>query len=219
MNKTTFQNLYNDLKNHYEVYAIDLPGFGDEPIDKPLVLDDYVEFVRNFILSKKIDEPILIGHSFGGRVTIKYACKYEVNKIALVSTPGIKRRKLKVILKVATYKIFKGMSKVIKSPHLQSYLNNFGSDDYKNASPLLKETLVNIVGEDLKPYLKNIKASTLLIYGDKDDVTPYSIAKRMRRKIPDSGIVLIKNTGHFPYLDNPNYFNTVIKCFVGGKDE
>ena len=84
-----FDSITNMLKTKYTVYAIDLPGFckSEEP-DIPYNLDDYVELLYQFIVDLDIYNPILLGHSFGGRIAIKFASSYKVNKLILVDSAG-----------------------------------------------------------------------------------------------------------------------------------
>src|SRR3989338_11260331 len=84
---SVYRKLIELLKQKgHKVFAPDLPGFGHEPLlNNSMKLDDYILFVKNFIAEKKIKKPIIIGHSFGGRVTVKYAFLYpdEIDKLIL----------------------------------------------------------------------------------------------------------------------------------------
>ena len=99
---------------------------------------------------------------------------------------------------------------------IDKYKNKFGSEDYRNADDTMKEVFKNVVNEDLKEYLPNIKVSTLLIWGDRDLETPIEDAKLMEKLIPDSGLVIIQGAGHFSYLENTRFFITVVNKFLEG---
>ena len=87
-----FESLVELLrKKGFRVLAPDFPGFGDEPA--PLNawhIWDYAEFLNGYITSHKLQSPLLIGHSFGGRVALAYAAKYPKNCKGLILTgaPG-----------------------------------------------------------------------------------------------------------------------------------
>ena len=87
----TFDNLSVLLNEDYKVYQIDLPGFGESEIKESLTVENYAYIINKFCLSLAINSPIIIGHSFGGRVAIMYASKYEVDKLVLIASPGIKQ--------------------------------------------------------------------------------------------------------------------------------
>ena len=80
----------------------------------------------------------------------------------------------------------------------------------------MKKTFIKVVNEDLTPYLKNIKSSVLLIWGDKDTDTPMYMAKTMEREIKDSGLVVFEGSGHFSYLDDIPRYVKIIRVFFGG---
>ena len=71
----------------------------------------------------------------------------------------------------------------------------------------MKESFIKIVNEDLKEYYAAIKIPALLIFGDKDKETPLYMARRMNRLIKNSKLIVIKNAGHFCFVDNPYLFN------------
>lgn len=207
MDLHTFDNLVRELNEDFTVYQIDLPGFGGSELPYPFKLDDYVEVINEFCSSLKISDPIILGHSFGGRIGLKYASLYKVNKLIIVASPGIKERfNLIKFIKIRTYKILKKLKINI----------NMGSVDYKKASPKLRETLVMVVNEDLSIYLPSIKTPTLLIYGEKDRVVPLYIGEKINKKIKSSGLVIIPNANHFPYIGKFRYFLIVVKNFLLG---
>ncbi len=216
--KRTFYHLVEEIKNKYEVHTIDLIGFGqsEEPY-KPLTLNDYVFFLNDYIIRNNINNPILLGHSFGGRIIIKYASIFNnIDKIILVDSAGIKKKiNIKTKYKICKYKFLKRWYKLTNNKvKYQKLIRNSGSSDYKNASVIMKKTLSLVINEDLKKYIKKIKQETLIIWGKDDKVTPYKDALYMNKHIKNSGLVTIENTGHFPYLENKNYFHLIIRNYL-----
>ena len=88
-----------------------------------------------------------------------------------------------------------------------------GSKDYKSAPPLLRETLVKVINEDLSLLLPNITAKTLLIYGKKDKEVPLYIGKKINNLIKNSGFVVVPRGNHFLYIYKFRYFIIVLKHF------
>ncbi|MCR5637076.1 MAG: alpha/beta hydrolase [Clostridiales bacterium] len=220
-----FERLINLLSKKYCVYALDMPGFGetDEPKNTWCV-DDYVDFVLKFAEKMNITSANLLGHSFGGRVIIKMVTRestgLEPLKITLIDSAGIKPKKsLKQKLSLRAYKISRA---VMQTPPLKKMFPDAvenmrkkrGSADYNSASPVMRSTLVKVVNEDLTPLLKNIKQSTLLIWGDKDTATPIDDARLMEKLIPDSGLVVVKGSGHYSFLEQPVFVEKVIASFM-----
>jgi pimeloyl-ACP methyl ester carboxylesterase len=101
-----FDNLHNLLEQHFTVYSVDLPGFGktDQP-QTAWTIEDYSGFVGKFIELNDIDSPILLGHSFGGRISIILGARIQLNKIVLIGSAGVKpTRGIDYYLKVYTFK-------------------------------------------------------------------------------------------------------------------
>ncbi len=220
-----FRAAFDSLSESHEVMALDLPGFGgsDSP-HTPWSVDDYTNLVIEFIKVMGVSRLSCIGHSFGGRVIIKLANRRDVdftlNKLVLVDSAGIKPAKtLRTRIRQRTYKLLRGFLSL--KPMVRLFPNaldklrgHFGSSDYKNASPILRQTLVNVVNEDLTGLLPTIDRPTLLVWGDADTATPISDAHLMEKLIPDAGLVTIKGAGHFSFIEQPYLFDKVLHSFL-----
>jgi len=221
---TSFNVLADALKKRYDVIALDFPGFGksDEP-KTPWNLDDYTAFTESFTKDLGIINPVLLGHSFGGRVSIKLASKVNPPKIVLMNSAGIKpKRSTSYYFRVYGYKFFRTVAalpllKWILSEPLEAYRAIYSSSDYKQASPIMKQVLSKVVNEDLRHHLKAINVPVLLIWGDQDQSTPIEDARLMEKLIPDAGLVVYEGAGHFSYLEQPAKTLTILGTFLGGK--
>ncbi len=197
------------LSNNFEVYLIDLPAFGKSSIGIPLGVEEIADIIHLFCLKLNIINPILLGHSYGGRISIIYASKYDVEKLVLVSSAGIKQKlKLSKKFKVKIYKILKKCHINIK----------MGSNDYKNADNVKRIMLVKAINLDLGKYLEKIKTPTLLIYGKNDKVTPLKLGYEINKKIANSSLIEMEECGHFPYLERPNIFSLILMSFLVGEN-
>lgn len=221
LNGSYYAKLVNLIEeNRYKVYSLDLPGFGKEPLIKEsMTLDDYVEFIHNFIESKKISNPIFIGHSFGGRVAIKYTWKYQsqVSKLILTGVPVIRhmtiKKKIGFIVAVLGGIIFKRLPNNIGN-FLRKILYFFlGEWDYYKAGPL-KQVFKNIIDEDLHQYLKTIKTPTLLVWGMDDELTPSSDVEKIKKINHSIKSIILPNIGHKLPYESPNVFFESIKSFL-----
>ncbi len=190
--KNSYSELLKEIKAPQigRIVAIDLPGFGDEPLAKTLTLDDYVKFVLAYITKNKLKNIILIGHSFGGRVALKIVANNNLNveKLILIDSGGIRE---------VTFKM--RIASVL--PRFGSFGRSlFGSKDYLNASGELRETLKNVVNEDLEPLLESIKVPTLIVWGENDHTTPLWMGEVMHKKIAGSKFSVIPKGDHgIPY--------------------
>ncbi|MFR9504379.1 MAG: alpha/beta hydrolase [Rikenellaceae bacterium] len=220
-----FNSCSSYLASSYAVYAFDLPGFGAsmEP-SCTWGTQDYVDMLRAFIIESKIEKPILVGHSFGGRVSILYASLYETSKIILIDSAGIvPHRTMRYYFKVYSFKAMRALYQTfLPSSVAQGIIDKrrskSGSSDYSNATPTMRATLSKIVNEDLKSVMPKITASTLLFWGDKDTATPISDARTMEKLIPDAGLVVASGCGHYSFLESRGLFDAVIKNFLNIKN-
>lgn len=205
----------------HTVYNIDFPGFGasEEPAEVWGV-ERYTRLIEALVKAEKLESPVLVGHSFGGRVAILFASRNKADKVILVDAAGIKpRRTLKYYLKVYSFKAGKKFWELILGKEkAQARIDRMrarrGSSDYAGASPMMRRILSKVVNEDLTDRLPLISAPALLIWGENDTATPLSDAKKMARLIPDSGLVSFPGCGHYSFLDNPAQFRAVLSSFL-----
>lgn len=223
-NLNCFYSTINLLKEKYRVLALDLPGFGkSESLKKSFFVDDYVNIVVDFLKKLNIKKVSLVGHSYGGRIIIKLNNRnvenlYIVNNV-LIDAAGIKNKLgIKSKIKIYTYKALKFLVMLLpigekKYEIIESLKSKFGSKDYKSVKKELRDTLVKSVNEDLSSIIKNIKADTLIIWGERDIDTPIKNAKFMEKEIKNSGLVVIKNAGHFSFLEDEYTYLKVMASY------
>lgn len=204
----SFYQLALELSANYTVTLVDFYGFGQTPHpDKPLTLGDYVDGLIELISDYKMEDVVLVGHSFGGRVAVKAAAKYGwlFRKIVLVDAAGLKpRRGFSYYFKIYTYKLKRKLGLRAEG----------GSADYRTLSPVMRETFKNVVNEDLFPYLRKVTMPVLLFWGAKDKDTPLYMAKRFQRGLSDAVLKIAEGAGHFSYLEEPSLFFSELSDFL-----
>ena len=220
--RTTFTNIINFFKDNYTIYIIDYPGFGNSPIpEKELTIYDYTNLVRDFLDEMQIKNPIIIAHSFGGRIATLLTGYYKekIDKIIMIDAASIKPRKsIKALIKQTTYKILKKLTYLLprlkQEYYRQKLLKFFGSTDYQNLPNNMHKTFKNIVNENLIYYLKNIESETLLLWGKLDKDTPLKDGYKMNNLIKNSALIIFPKGNHFSYLQYPYLTNKIIFEFI-----
>ena len=185
--------------DRFRITILDLPGFGqsDEPTDT-WTIQKYCDMLEEFIEKTGIKKPIVIGHSFGGRLAIRYSAGHPIEKLVLFGSPCIR---IKENLPL-TVKFFKTLKQLPGLDSLGEYMKKYiGSRDYKAASPVMRQTLVEVVNEDLSKYAREIEEPTLLIWGDQDTEAPVKEAKELEKLMIDAALILLPGT-HYAYLEN-----------------
>jgi len=195
-----------DSLKGFTITRVDLYGFGSSPHPMvPVDLDYYVDGVKELMANYSMENVIVIGHSFGGRIAIKLAQSSRVAGVVLVDSAGLRpKRGLKYYYKVLVYKIAKIFGKN----------NNYGSQDYRACVGAMRGTFVKVVNEDLKKYAKRIPCPTLLIWGEKDTDTPLYMYRKFLKIIPNAKGVILKGVGHFSFAFRPDEFCTLVKQFA-----
>lgn len=233
-NTSTVASIAKIFDGNMRVVNVDLPGHGlsSEP---PAVwgVADFRDLIAKLIKELDLENPALIGHSFGGRVSILLASDTDrnpdgtpapknlpkISKVVLVDAAGVKpKRPLKYYVKVYWFKTLKKLLPLIFGQQkgremIERRRAKSGSADYRNSSPVMRAVMSRCVNEDLCFAMPGIKVPTLLVWGENDTATPLSDAKTMEKLIPDSGLVSFPGCGHYSFLDNPGGFRAVIREF------
>jgi pimeloyl-ACP methyl ester carboxylesterase len=197
------------------VILIDLPGFGLSPLPHEASNDgggwdtaQYAERVKRFLDESGVQSCILVGHSFGGRLSVQLASRYPqlAQALVLIGAHGLKRKrppaqqvKLKLIRTLGTCaKKIDGLFGTRVFAHY--FAPKFGSADYQ-AAGALRKTLVKTVNEDLSDLAATIQVPTLLLWGERDTETPLDLAHSYRSLITDSELHIFTQKGHEPFSD------------------
>ncbi|MCD4756270.1 alpha/beta fold hydrolase [bacterium] len=208
--KEVWNKIKSMLEPEYQVVAIDLPGFGTEPlISEDWKIPDYAEWLYNEI---DTNNSVLLGHSFGGRVAAYLVSTYSTNLKGLIlsGTPGLYRSNLIIKLKVLRYKFLR---LILPETILQKFRTE--EDNHSRANGLRK-IRNHAIGFDQTKTLSKIRIPTCIIVGGKDPDVSLSISREMKKLIPNSIIEILPKLGHNTFLENPNIYYGKIKNFIKG---
>jgi pimeloyl-ACP methyl ester carboxylesterase len=221
----SFAPVLDDLHRSYTVAAFDLPGFGKSSLPPTTWGSaDYARLTLRIMDRLNLDRPHLIGHSFGGQVSIQLAASApeRVGKLMLVCSAGIRTRPaLALGLKRTAARLgsWLAVHGGCSGEKLRAAIyRRVQSQDYAMAGPL-RPTLVRVITEDLTPLLPLIQSPTLLVWGAQDRDVPLAAAQVMARLIPVAQLVVFENAGHFAYLDQFDRFRLRVGRFLREPDE
>ena len=209
-----------EFAKNFRVWNIDFPGFGQSQApDTPWGVEDYTRNFEQFCQMNSIDNPTLVGHSFGGRVAIVFASRNQVNKMILVDAAGVLPvRGLKYYAKVYSYKAMKHLAPMLLGKERGEKLiaqrrKASGSSDYNALPEAMRGTFVKVVNQDLCPYMPQIKAPTLVIGGEKDLSLGGNASREIAAKIPGAELRMYEQWGHGLYEEAKD-FNQVVLEFL-----
>lgn len=216
-----WHKLQKQLADSHKVITVDLPGFGGTVApDVAWRLDDYAEFVRDFLKKIKIASTYaLIGHSNGGAIIIRGLATnlLQTDRLILLGSAGIRgedkgRNKALRYMAKAGKVVTTPLPKTTKKSLRQKVYKAIGSDML--VVEHMQETFKNVVEDDVRADASKVTVPTLLIYGSEDTATPPRFGGILQKSIKNARLEIIQNAGHFVYQDNPEETEKLIKEFL-----
>ncbi len=192
-----------------QVYLLDLPGFGRSELpDSVWGTEDFSRRLLDFFKDEGISSAVLIGHSFGGKVAIRFASVHKelVKGLVLIDSSGLIpirafKKQLKFFFIGQLRRVLRFLEKIGIPLYTKWFIPSFASPDYLNAGAI-RNTFVKVVNEDLAQFVPQIAAPTLLLWGEEDRETPVEMANRLKSLLPRSKLIVLPGRGHYPFIDS-----------------
>ncbi len=205
----------------FRCYMLDLPGFGesDEP-PAPYTVSDYAAFCLAYLDHHGLRAAHYFGHSLGGRIGLALAAENSerIKSMALSNSAGIRiKPPLHSRLRLNLYRGLRaGLEAAGANAAAQllraKYNRRYGSPDFQAASPVMRQTLIKVVNQDLLEYAARVAAPTILIWGDQDAETPLWMGQKLEKTIPDAALIVHEGAGHYAYLDFPDKTASILQA-------
>ncbi len=210
-------------KQGFRVIAIDLPGFGrSNPPAVAWGVQEYGDFIEQFVSAIGLEKFFLLGHSFGGQIAISFTVQHQelVKKLILAAPPGIRRPPgfkeimLSVISRAASVFLW-----FVPSKNAREMLKKLGyrlikRRDYIKAEGVMREVMQRVIREDLFSIFSQIRVPTLIVWGNDDKLVPVKDAYTLMREIPHSAVEIILGAGHAPHLKTPEKLSQLVTKFL-----
>lgn len=195
-----------------DALALDLPGFGASPSpDEVIGAHGYADIVHQvFDLFDR--PPVLVGHSFGGRIAVCLAAKYPYRIKGLVLT-GVPLVRLSPGKKPSIgYRVARRLNKigVVSDNRMETLKRSRGSSDYRAATGVMRDVLVKVVNESYEPEMLALKSHVELIWGGKDTEVPIEVAEKANETIDDSNLTVLPGVGHLVPTQAPEQLRSTI---------
>lgn len=228
----------------YHLIVPDLPGFGESPsLKKAHTLENYTEWLHGFMKDLKLKKPVLLGHSFGSIIAGSYAANYPkaLSKLILINpigAPALEGPKgLLTQLAIFYYFVGRKLPHTLALPWLKSKLvvmimsrtmakttdktlRQFIHDQHRtyfsrfNDAAALSQSFITSVSHNVRESAPDITTKTLLIAGDKDDITPLHKQRELVLLFPEAELVVLKDVGHLTHYETPQQAAKAIKKFL-----
>jgi len=206
-NRESLRGIATLFQHTHCVHLLDLPGFGDAPAPPDSWgTIEYADLVQQYILDKVQAPVMLVGHSFGGRVSVRLASRRLslIQEVVLIGVPGLpqpalSRRKLRSAAIRLLRRLLIAVKPLAGDAGVRWHTDRFGSKDYLAAGQL-RSVLVRTVTEDLTESASNMACRTLLVWGTEDAEAPPWQARRYAQLLGQKAtLVLLPHKDHFPY--------------------
>lgn len=201
-----------------------LSGFGESAEPKSsFCVADYARLVNSLLAELGVKEAVFFCHSYGGRVFYKLnamtdRATHPISAILTDVAGIVPKKSLYKRLRVKLYKLGRRIlsTKAMRyffPDALEELRRKNGSADYNSATPVMRETLVRSVNEDLSDLIPLVDCPTLIMWGVNDDAVPLSDAYKIRDFISDSAVIEFSESGHFPFITERARFLAVVRSF------
>ncbi len=187
--------------------VLDLPGFGSSPPPaRSGGARHYAELVAP-VLDQCAVRPVIVGHSFGGRVATVLAASVpdRVGALVLCGVPLL--RDTRAAAAPRGYRAVRWLHRrgVVSDARLEAARQRYGSTDYRRASGVVRDVLVASVNEDYRDELSRLRLPVALVWGERDDVVAPSVARRAADLIgPSASVTILAGVGHLVPTEAPD---------------
>ena len=206
------------LSDRYRVIRYDLPGFGLTGADPT---GDYSDARAEAVLAALMDrlgvrKASLIGNSMGGKLAWQFAADHpdRVDKLVLISPDGFaspgfeygKEPKIPAVARVLPYTLPTFLLRMNLAPAYgdPTRLTEDTVRRYRDLmlAPGVRQALLDRTAQvrlqPPEPMLRRIQAPTLLVWGEKDALIPFSNAQGYQNAMPHARLVSFPGLGHVP---------------------
>lgn len=217
----TFEMLAKDLvkSKKYTAILLDLPGFGGtQGPPKGWGLDDYANFINEFLEKTEHSPKIIIGHSNGGAIAIRGLSSgiLSAEKLVLIASAGIRKSSTKKKLLLGVTKSAKLGTKLLPNKlqqRIRQKLYSSIGSDYLVVEEM-QDTFKKIVATDVTQDAANLSLPVCLIYGEKDNSTPPEYGQAFKQLINNSQLSIIPQAGHFVHQEQVYKVSKIVQEFI-----
>jgi 2-hydroxy-6-oxonona-2,4-dienedioate hydrolase len=216
------------LLKKYNVVIPDLIGFGYS--EKPLIeytIDFFLSSLEEFFRKMHLQNPIILGSSFGGQLAIEYSLSHRdfFEKMILVSPAGTLEKPTYVLSQYIFSGLYPTNENVRRAFEMMANSKEYVVDnaivkDYVNRMrlPNSKYSLISTLlamrkDQSLRKRLIEIAIPTLVIWGRNDTTIPVENIEYFKQ-MPNVMTLILEGSGHSPYVEKPLEFYKIIEKFI-----
>lgn len=223
------------LSDHFQVFTPDLPGYGKSASLPANTIAGYGEAIAGFIAARKLDRPVLLGHSFGAAVTLYTAAHHAslIRQLILLcpvvpagalttgwtkfwvrlftALPATHRRKL---LQNRPLNILESLT-MVRSLHpgmIRAVIDGRLTERLQNGEAVITENLISLWNTDTASLARKVTTPTAIIGGSIDTLAPTTTLRWLQRHLPEGASrTMIPTGGHLLPIEHPRRVAEVIR--------
>lgn len=186
------------------VLTLDLPGFGETPLpDSGWGTPEYADALAEALRSKNLGPMLVVGHSMGGRVGLRFAARHPelVSGLVLTAAPLTRATDGPTRKPALGFRAAKALHRIgiVSEPRMEAARQKYGSVDYRTAGPTLRPVLVRTVNEDYDADLtvvSGLGVPIALVWGALDTAAPAAQVETLRRRLGPIVVTVGDGKGH-----------------------
>ncbi|HEU4328028.1 MAG TPA: alpha/beta hydrolase [Roseiflexaceae bacterium] len=214
------------VADHFRTYSFDFWGFGDSRRQRTQEsIQNYSDQVIRFLDELGIDRVLLVGHSMGGMVALKTAINHpeRITRVAAVGAP-IVGDSLSWLLKLTDRPVLaeafarvswfrRYMFQLFLGETTDAAVHEILDDSVKSSSTTLRRAVGSMWRTDLRHELHRLAVPSLIVHGGRDQIVHPNQAD-LFDAVQSAEVVVMPESRHFPFLDEPEIFNDVLLRFL-----
>lgn len=196
------------LAHQFQVYTIDLIGFGRSRGRHPFVLTDAARYLTGWMDAVGIERASLVGHSMGGFIAADLAADFpeRVDRLVLVDAAMLPMHMSYLAHALGLFRVFWRLP--------LGFMPVLFADALRAGPRTLWKAARELLSTNIWPKLARITNPTLIIWGEHDALVPRSVAGELQRYLLDTHLVIIPAAAHNPMWDRPAAFNQLVLQFL-----
>jgi pimeloyl-ACP methyl ester carboxylesterase len=197
----------------FRTYSVDLPGFGQSRGVRWSRLDDIADRLADWLVAEGLSQAHIAGHSLGGAVAARLAARHpdRIDRLVLVDA-AIRPRGTRALAPPAHVMRTIGRGSLGFAPLLVRDLLRCHPRSFVAAT-------VDALQTDWEPHLRRIDAPTLVVWGERDAITPLALGHQITAVVPGARLITLAEAGHNPMWERPEAFNAEVLRFLADRDD
>ena len=215
------------LGSDFDAIAVDLPGFGENAeLRAPGSIAEFAGWVLEELSARNVERFHLVGHSMGGMIVQEMVARApeRVDRLVLYGTGAIGALpgRFETIDTSKCRARADGARATARRIAATWFLEQEGAAAYQECATIAEHSSLQAIVAGLDAMqgwsgteqLGDIRAKTLVIWGDRDQTYPWSQTEYLWRSIKGASLAVIPDCAHAAHLEKPELFNWVLGDFL-----